>query len=214
MEGCPPQQSGTTLQGRAVGISNKWSGVKLPRNVVRVSLGNGALQRGAITEYRRFLTRAVRSALHLFVAKIGRRVPAGALAAIGPFWDGNEARLLAGGGVLFLAFPRGLGSGLSGFYLALFLVLWVLSSCAGSRSSSAPPCRRSHVAVVLGWRLRIRLDSRRNPYRARYGRHGPASPSVRAHHGSRQQALAISRVLDHLRLIVPVGVRRICASPL
>ncbi len=48
------------------------------------------------------------------------------LAAIGPFWDGNEVWLLAGGGVLFLAFPRVLASGLSGFYLAIFLVLWTL----------------------------------------------------------------------------------------
>ena len=48
------------------------------------------------------------------------------LAAIGPFWDGNEVWLLASGGVLFLAFPRVLASGLSGFYLAIMLVLWVL----------------------------------------------------------------------------------------
>jgi len=34
--------------------------------------------------------------------------------------------LLAGGGVLFLAFPKVLASGLSGFYLAIILVLWVL----------------------------------------------------------------------------------------
>jgi cytochrome d ubiquinol oxidase subunit II len=34
--------------------------------------------------------------------------------------------LLAEGGVLFLAFPHVLASGLSGFYLAIFLVLWVL----------------------------------------------------------------------------------------
>lgn len=64
-------------------------------------------------------------ALHLFVARTDqerRQV----LAAIGPFWDGNEVWLLATGGVLFLAFPRVLASGLSGFYLAIFLVLWSL----------------------------------------------------------------------------------------
>ncbi|MBZ0088796.1 MAG: cytochrome d ubiquinol oxidase subunit II [Thermoanaerobaculia bacterium] len=64
-------------------------------------------------------------ALHLAVAKSDterRQV----LAAIGPFWDGNEVWLLAGGGVLFLAFPKVLASGLSGFYLAIMLVLWVL----------------------------------------------------------------------------------------
>jgi cytochrome d ubiquinol oxidase subunit II len=48
------------------------------------------------------------------------------LAAIGPFWDGNEVWLLAAGGVLFLAFPAVLAAGLSGFYLAIFLVLWSL----------------------------------------------------------------------------------------
>jgi cytochrome bd ubiquinol oxidase subunit II len=64
-------------------------------------------------------------ALHLFVAKSDqerRQV----LAAIGPFWDGNEVWLLATGGALFVAFPRVLASGLSGFYFAIFLVLWVL----------------------------------------------------------------------------------------
>ncbi len=41
-----------------------------------------------------------------------------------PFWDGNEVWLLAAGGVLFVAFPRVLAAGFSGFYLAIFLVLW------------------------------------------------------------------------------------------
>src|SRR5215510_16402517 len=48
------------------------------------------------------------------------------LAAIGPYWHGNEVWLLAAGGALFVAFPRVLASGLSGFYFAFFLVLWVL----------------------------------------------------------------------------------------
>ena len=64
-------------------------------------------------------------ALHLFVARNDterRQV----LAAIGPYWDGNEVWLLASGGVLFLAFPKVLASGLSGFYFAIFLVLWAL----------------------------------------------------------------------------------------
>jgi cytochrome bd ubiquinol oxidase subunit II len=64
-------------------------------------------------------------ALHLFVARNDeerRQV----LAAIGPYWDGNEVWLLASGGVLFVAFPRVLASGLSGFYFAIFLVLWAL----------------------------------------------------------------------------------------
>lgn len=63
--------------------------------------------------------------LHPFVARDDgerRRV----LGAIGPFWDGNEVFLLAAGGVLFAAFPTALAVGLSGFYLAIFLVLWML----------------------------------------------------------------------------------------
>ncbi len=63
--------------------------------------------------------------LHLMVARENRERRQ-VLAAIGPFWDGNEVWLLAGGGVLFLAFPKVLASGLSGFYLAIFLFLWVL----------------------------------------------------------------------------------------
>ncbi|MGD0835298.1 MAG: cytochrome d ubiquinol oxidase subunit II [Polyangia bacterium] len=46
------------------------------------------------------------------------------LGAIGPLWDGNEVWLLAAGGSLFLAFPKVLAAGFSGFYLALFMVLW------------------------------------------------------------------------------------------
>jgi len=48
------------------------------------------------------------------------------LAAIGPFWDGNEVWLLAAGGALFVAFPGALASGISGFSFAIFLVLWCL----------------------------------------------------------------------------------------
>lgn len=64
-------------------------------------------------------------ALHLFVARTDeerRQV----LATIGPFWDGNEVWLLATGGALFVAFPPVLAAGLSGFYFAIFLVLWTL----------------------------------------------------------------------------------------
>jgi len=64
-------------------------------------------------------------ALHRWVARDdGERRQL--LAAIGPFWDGNEVWLLAAGGVLFLAFPQALAAGLSGFYLAIMLVLWLL----------------------------------------------------------------------------------------
>lgn len=63
--------------------------------------------------------------LHLLVARTDRERRQ-VLAAIGPFWDGNEVWLLAAGGVLFLAFPAVLAAGLSGFYLAIFLVIWTL----------------------------------------------------------------------------------------
>jgi cytochrome bd ubiquinol oxidase subunit II len=63
--------------------------------------------------------------LHPFVARTDserRQV----LGAIGPLWDGNEVWLLAGGGCLFLAFPKVLAVGFSGFYLPLFMVIWAL----------------------------------------------------------------------------------------
>jgi cytochrome bd ubiquinol oxidase subunit II len=49
-----------------------------------------------------------------------------AIAAIGPFWDGNEVWLIASGGVMFLAFPSLLATAFPAFYLAFFLVLWGL----------------------------------------------------------------------------------------
>lgn len=64
-------------------------------------------------------------ALHLLVAKSDRQRRE-VLAAIGPFWDGNEVWLLAAGGVLFLAFPKVLAAGLSGLYLPVFFLLWSL----------------------------------------------------------------------------------------
>jgi cytochrome d ubiquinol oxidase subunit II len=64
-------------------------------------------------------------ALHLFVAHTDRERRE-VLAAIGPLWDGNEVWLLAGGGLLFLGFPKVLAAGFSGFYLAMFMVIWAL----------------------------------------------------------------------------------------
>lgn len=83
-------------------------------------------------------------ALHLLVARTDaeRRT---VLAAIGPFWDANEVWLLAAGGTLFVAFPRVLAAGLSGFYLAIFLVIWCLVLRAIAIEF------RSHVADPL-WR--------------------------------------------------------------
>lgn len=48
------------------------------------------------------------------------------LKSIGPFWDGNEVWLLAGGGTLYFAFPALYASSFSGFYLPLMMVLWLL----------------------------------------------------------------------------------------
>lgn len=64
-------------------------------------------------------------ALHLYVARDDRERRQ-VLAAIGPYWDGNEVWLLAAGGALFVGFPRVLSAGISGFYFAIFLVLWCL----------------------------------------------------------------------------------------
>ncbi len=63
--------------------------------------------------------------LHLFVAKTEaeRRT---VLAAIGPVWDGNEVWLVASGGILVFAFPRMYAAALSGFYLPVMILLWVV----------------------------------------------------------------------------------------
>ncbi len=67
--------------------------------------------------------------LHLFVA----RTPAErktVLKSIGPVWDGNEVWLLAGGATIFLAFPRLYAIGVSGFYLPVMILLWLLAARA------------------------------------------------------------------------------------
>ncbi len=63
--------------------------------------------------------------IHLFVAK-DEKDKKSIINAIGPFWDGNEVWLIAGGGVLFFAFPKLYASAFSGFYLPLIMVLWLL----------------------------------------------------------------------------------------
>lgn len=45
---------------------------------------------------------------------------------IGPVWDGNEVWLIVAGGATFAAFPEWYSSLFSGFYLALFLILFAL----------------------------------------------------------------------------------------
>ncbi len=48
------------------------------------------------------------------------------LAAMAPFWDGNEVWLIIAGGVLFAAFPAAYATILSGFYLPVMFVLFAL----------------------------------------------------------------------------------------
>ena len=54
------------------------------------------------------------------------RERAAAIAAIGPFWNGNEVWLIAGGAALFALFPTAYASAFSGFYLPFIIVLWLL----------------------------------------------------------------------------------------
>src|SRR5256885_4657634 len=63
--------------------------------------------------------------LHLFLARTEEEREE-ATAAIGPVWNGNEVWLIAGGGVLFLAFPTAYASAFSGLYFGLIIVLWLL----------------------------------------------------------------------------------------
>jgi cytochrome d ubiquinol oxidase subunit II len=64
-------------------------------------------------------------ALHRVLARTDEE-RAQALEAIGPVWNGNEVWLIAGGGSLFLAFPRAYSAAFSGLYFGLFVVLWLL----------------------------------------------------------------------------------------
>jgi len=63
--------------------------------------------------------------LHWLVAKTPeerRQV----IAAIGPLWSWHEVWLVGFGGILVAVFPRLMASAFSGYYLALFLILWGL----------------------------------------------------------------------------------------
>jgi cytochrome d ubiquinol oxidase subunit II len=62
--------------------------------------------------------------IYLLVARTDEERRA-VLRSIGPVWDGNEVWLIAGGAVLFLAFPALYASSFSGFYLPLMIVLWL-----------------------------------------------------------------------------------------
>lgn len=63
--------------------------------------------------------------IHLFFAKEENDKQVVAKAA-GLFWDFNEVWLVAGGGMLFMAFPTFYASVFSGFYLPLIMVLWLI----------------------------------------------------------------------------------------
>lgn len=63
--------------------------------------------------------------IHLFFAKTEKDKEVIAKSA-GLFWDSNEVWLIAGGGMLFMAFPTFYASVFSGFYLPLIIVLWLI----------------------------------------------------------------------------------------
>ncbi|HYM85870.1 MAG TPA: cytochrome d ubiquinol oxidase subunit II, partial [Pseudoxanthomonas sp.] len=46
--------------------------------------------------------------------------------SIGPVWEGNQVWLILGGGAIFAAFPALYAVSFSGFYLAMFLILFAL----------------------------------------------------------------------------------------
>jgi cytochrome d ubiquinol oxidase subunit II len=66
-----------------------------------------------------------------FVAKTNEEKHA-VLHTILPFWDGNEVYLVTGGATLYLAFPRLFPAFVSGFYLPVMIVLWLLAMRAVS----------------------------------------------------------------------------------
>ena len=63
-------------------------------------------------------------ALHLFAK--GDQERRLMINSIGPVWDGNEVWLVTGGGALFAAFPEVYATLASGFYLAVFLLIFAL----------------------------------------------------------------------------------------
>lgn len=63
--------------------------------------------------------------IHLFFAKTEKDKEVISKSA-GLFWDSNEVWLVAGGGMLFMAFPTFYASVFSGFYLPLIIVLWLI----------------------------------------------------------------------------------------
>jgi len=60
-------------------------------------------------------------------------------------WDGNEVWLVAGGAILFFTFPRAFSAAFGGFYLAFFVLLWLLVPRGLALEL------RGHVASPLWW---------------------------------------------------------------
>lgn len=63
--------------------------------------------------------------IYLFLARTDRE-RAASLAAIAPFWNGNEVVLVAAAATLFALFPKVYAASFSGFYLPFIVVLWLL----------------------------------------------------------------------------------------
>ena len=71
-----------------------------------------------------------------------------------PVWDGNEVWLIAGGAILFFAFPTAYSAGFAGFYLAFFVVLWLLiprGLALELREEVPHPLSRGFCDGVLFW---------------------------------------------------------------
>ena len=85
--------------------------------------------------------------IYLLVARTDEERRA-VLRSIGPVWDGNEVWLIAGGGVLFLAFPALYASSFSGFYLPLMIVLWLFAARHLTGVSQSP--RQSRLGARMG----------------------------------------------------------------
>jgi cytochrome bd ubiquinol oxidase subunit II len=93
--------------------------------------------------------------VHLFVARddTERR---NVINSIGPVWDGNEVWLVTGGGALFAAFPLVYATVLSGFYLAVMLILGALILRAISIEFRG---KEENRAWRLGWDIGFTIGS-------------------------------------------------------
>lgn len=73
----------------------------------------------AVTEGRNFGIGAV-----LYLVGKTREERRAVTRAVGPLWSWHEVWLIAAGLTLFMAFPKVLAAALSGYYLAIFVLLW------------------------------------------------------------------------------------------